>query len=130
MKIQFCHVRRYENDNSCECCGYRGESQLLATGGKTIAIEELSKWFLLSLQEGDFFEKKVGKAICSNEDNYNKKIGAELSSKRMKLTKLQVSKIIKVNNAIVHLSDTEGNIYTFVTVGGSERARFINYKGV
>lgn len=97
-------------------------------GGQTIAFEVPQAWFLKTLQPGDFFEKKVGKARCSNDDNYNKKIGRELASSRMKSTKLIcTSNIEGLDDRMTILQDPQGNLYILRSKSEGV-AHFIDYE--
>lgn len=127
MNLQYYHARKYISKHCPECsCDY--ERQLLSRGGTTIAVETIQKWVLESLKIGDSIEKRVGKAYCSDKDNYNKKIGIELSSKRTKLTKLTVERILTLMNPIVVFKDSEGNLYTIIGTPKSDKARFVSYR--
>lgn len=106
------------------------QNGISAKGGQTIAMEELKSWFVNALSEGEFFTKKVGKSRCSDKENYNKKIGRELSLSRAKIITLTVQKIlILTNSKEVHLTDTEGNNYFVQAVLNDNQgnARFISY---
>lgn len=102
MKIQFCHSRK-----EILSVPYF-QSSTLPRGGETIAMEFLESWFVKELKVGNFFTKLVGKARCSDEDNYNKKIGRELAVSRMKKTVLTVTGI---ESEVIVLQDTDKNIY-------------------
>lgn len=95
--IQFVHNRKYENGLIKS-----------AKGGTTIAMEPIQAWFFDTLQIGDFFEKKVGIARCSLEDNYCKKTGRDLAVSRLKPTRLTV--IRQLGNGIV-VEDKNGALY-------------------
>ena len=101
-----------------------------AKGGETVVMQELKSWFINSLNEGEFFTKLVGRAKCSDQDNYNKKIGRELSSSRMKMIKLTVIKILIFSNIKeVELIDEENNKYIIQSrvEDNAGNARFVNY---
>ena len=84
-----------------------------ARGGITVAMDELQSWFVEGLKEGDFFEKKVGQARCSDEDNYSKAAGRELSKGRMKAKRFTVTVVSKEGDALfVVLTDSDGFRYT------------------
>lgn len=101
----FLHVRLRElNDD--------GEIIVHAKAGETIAMEPIQGWVVDTLNQGDFFEKKIGTAKCSDEDNFNKKIGRDLAQSRMKSKKLTVisnDNYTKVR--ILVLEDTDGDRY-------------------
>jgi len=101
-----------------------------ARGGQTIAMQELTSWFVNSLQEGEFFVKSIGKCRCSDKENYNKKLGRELSSSRMKATKLTVNKVLIFSGTKeVELIDEQNNKYVVQSriEDNSGNARFIKY---
>ena len=107
--IQYYHDRDYLD-------WYEGhdKEQLNPCSGRTVAIEVPEAWFFDTVVVGDFFEKRVGIARCHSEENYNKAIGREVATSRMKLTRLTVvrnSKDILKKHWIV-LEDTAGNFYT------------------
>jgi hypothetical protein len=79
--VQFAHVRRGVVTNNFEL-------RPASRGGYTVALEIPQSWLLKDLKVGESFDKKVGIAICSSEDNYNKKLGRELASSRLKPTRL------------------------------------------
>lgn len=127
--MQFFHYRTptYKKDPFGFSIYQNGRS---AKGGQTIVMEELKSWFVNALSEGEFFTKKVGKARCSDKENYNKKIGRELSLSRAKVITLTVQKVlILTNSKQVHLTDTEGNSYYVQAVLNDNQgnARFISY---
>jgi hypothetical protein len=72
----------------------------------------------------------VGKARCSNSENYNKKTGRELATSRMKPTYLTVEYIIEgPKGFILSLSDKTGNQYILEksNVEGAN-VRFVDYE--
>lgn len=127
--MQFFHYRKptYKKDPFGFSIFQNGIS---AKGGQTIVMEELKSWFVNSLSEGEFFAKKVGKARCSDKENYNKKLGRELSLSRAKVVTLTVQKILILSNSKeVLLSDVEGNSYFIQVVLNDNQgnARFVSY---
>lgn len=127
--MQFFHYRKptYKKDQFGFSIFQNGIS---AKGGQTIVMEELKSWFVNSLSEGEFFAKKVGKARCSDKENYNKKLGRELSLSRAKVVTLTVQKILILSNSKqVLLSDVEGNSYFIQAVLNDNQgnARFVSY---
>jgi len=122
MNVIFFHKRIY-------CYNKFMDLETFALGGETIAMEEIQPWFLDTISVGDFFEKKVGKAKCSNEDRYDKDVGRGLSKQRMKLKKLTVKDILRLNNKlIVELVDDENCSYKLVRHQGCNSVFFINYE--
>lgn len=79
-------------------------------GGQTIAIESLKQWVVKTLVVGDFFTRQIGKARCSDEDNYNKKTGRELAKSRMRAVILTV---VEIDGENLVLEDEQKNRYTF-----------------
>lgn len=80
--------------------------------GETICMEPLQGWFVDGLVQGDFFEKRIGSHKFSENDNFNKKIGRELSKSNMKINKLTV--VANDNYGYVRnlvLEDKQGNRY-------------------
>lgn len=128
-KMQFVHYRipSFQKDEFGFSCYRNG---IKARGGQTIAMTELTCWFVNSLQEGEFFSKLIGKSVCSKKDNYNKKIGRELALNRLTMTKLIVNKILIFGKMkSVELKDDENNKYrlqcpVYETLG---MARFVAY---
>lgn len=122
MSVIFHHKRNY-------CFNKLGEVETFALGGETIAMEEIQPWLLECIDVGDFFEKKVGKAVCSEKDRYNKKLGRELSLKRMKVRKFTVLRIGFLNNKlIIDLSDDENFKYRLVKHNNCDSVFFIDYE--
>jgi hypothetical protein len=130
MNIQFCHKRVFEFNM------YRFDSpkQYSAKGGLTIAMQELTSWFVNSLQEGEFFVKSIGVAQCSTKDNYNKKVGREISSQRLKQKELTVDRVVVLTIKgsqvkQVELIDKESNMYIIRSKVDDNNgvARFVNF---
>lgn len=132
MKLQFNHHRNVIKKCENPLCENNLHLNYEPKGGITVCVESLSSWFVNSLEETDFFEKKVGKAYCSNKDLYNRKAGRELSLTRLKNTRLTVNKIIKypmssMTVRYVELIDSSGSRYKFRTEDDKGEARFIEY---
>lgn len=122
MTIQFFHKRIRKAISSIH------RLDIFARGGETIAMETPPSWFVNSLNVGDFFEKKVGKARCSMDDNYCRSVGRELSTQRMKNIKLTVDRIVRLGDIIqTELIDKDGFIYVIRTCENSTSSRFVNY---
>jgi hypothetical protein len=118
----FRHVRRFEWDKSGLCINSS------SFGGATIAIEDLKPWILQTLNPGDFFEKKIGIAVCSKEDRFNKKTGRELAQSRAKLQKLTVQKVVKeLDKTTVNMVDSAGNSYVFIKYTNANSVFFIEF---
>lgn len=79
--IQFCHKRKYKL--TLNASGSLQDS-LLAKGGVTAALD-LSDVAANkdSMKEGDVISVKVALAICSDDDNYNRKIGRNIALGRL-----------------------------------------------
>ena len=94
-----------------------------ARGGTTLAIEPLQGWHVKTLEVGTFFEKLVGKARCSEDDNYCKKIGRDLAQSRMKPTKLTVLDVKESHEGrLILLEDgRDGAKYYFVKYADADR---------
>jgi hypothetical protein len=127
--MQFFHLRvpNFVPDSEGFSHYQRG---IKARGGQTIAMQELTSWFVNSLQEGEFFVKSIGKSRCSDKENYNKKLGRELSSSRMEATKLTVNKVLIFSGTKeVELIDEQNNKYVVQSriEDNSGNARFIKY---
>ena len=125
MTIQFHHKRKYEPVMTDDMLL---RIEVSSKGGETIAMESLQSWFLSELKVGDTFEKRVGKARCSKEDNYNKKTGRELSQSRMKVNKFTVlSNNVFGSTTIVRLKDSTNNEYTLCSKAGTKIAHLVEY---
>lgn len=124
--IQFCHVRKYKV--GCKNSKNYG-AELSSHGGLTIAMEEIQPWLIEQLEIGNFIERKVGKARCSDEDNYNKKIGRELSLSRMKATKLTVVSVngVGTDHEILVLKDPDNATYLLSKYKNATRVYFEEY---
>jgi hypothetical protein len=97
-------------------------------GGTTIAVEEFKPWVLPTLNPGDFFEKKIGVAVCHKEDRFNKKTGRELAQGRAKLEKLTVHKVVKeLDKVTVDMQDSSGNEYVFVKYTNANSVFFMDF---
>jgi len=120
----FRHVRRLVPESS-------GVAMVESSfGGFTVAVEELRGWLLPTLEPGNFFEKRIGIAVCSDKDRFNKKIGRELAEKRAKLQKLTVCRVVKEpGKTTVEMQDTGGNCYTFVKYANANSVFFVDFRG-
>lgn len=109
----FKHIRQFGfSDN------YYGIS---ATGGSTIAMEQLEPWFFSSLKCGDFFEKKIGIAKCHPNDNFNKKIGRETALASLKTKKFNVVRIEETVDYRKVTLDMSGQSIVLVKFSNSEK---------
>lgn len=125
MNTQFHHKRNYKAVMTDD---FLVKVEVEAKGGVTVALESIPSWFLDQLKVGDTFEKRVGKAHCSKDDNYSRKSGRELSESRMKLIKFTVeSSSLFGMTRIVTLIDNDSNRYTLCSKQGSKNAHFIEY---
>lgn len=116
MNIRYSHKRDY--DEFFE--GYT------PTGGETLAMEAIPTWLVKELVIGDFFEKSLGKAVCSKSDRYCKSIGREVAKSRMKKIKLTVISIdVWDNYRLVLLADKDKNVYSIKSVNGKQHAYFL-----
>lgn len=98
-------------------------------GGATIAVEEFKPWILQTLNPGEFFEKKIGVAVCSKEDRFNKKIGTDLAQSRAKPEKLTVQKLVKeLDKTTVTMLDSSSNSYVFVKYNNANSVFFTDFK--
>lgn len=127
MNIQYCHVRKYIPGFNLLTFTY--ESTLSARGGQTIAMEELEPWFIERLQQGDFFTKKVGKARCSDKENFNKKIGRELAVARMKPMIFTVMSNKDFGHTrLLILGDEKGHLYELQKRDNQVKVHFLGYE--
>lgn len=129
MNICYYHKRHYE-DNYYPCPGgVTYGSTPAPTGGETIAMEEIQPWFFETLEQGNSFEKKVGKARCSDEDNYCKKTGREYAASRLKTTKLHVIGVHGKGTSehVVVLMDDCGDTYHLIKYANSTRVYLSEY---
>jgi hypothetical protein len=126
MNIQYVHNREFEKD--IYEFDYRCPV-LLSRGGETIAFEVPEPWVIEALTIGDFLTKLVGKAKCSDEDNYSKKIGRELASSRMKATVLTVVRLEnygELRTAV--LEDSKGHKYYIEKAPNYTKVHFTLYE--
>ena len=126
MNIQYYHNRKY-NDSKFLFDDYY--SQISSRGGETIAFEVPEPWVLEALTIGDFFTKFIGKAKCSDEDNYNKKTGRVLSTSRLKATVLTVVRLEnygELRTAV--LQDAKGKKYFIEKAPNYSKVRFTHYE--
>ena len=127
MNIQYCHSRKYVPEFDLETL--KCEMILSATGGETIAMQEIQAWFAEQLQPGDFFTKSIGTARCSDDENYNKKTGRDIAKSRMKATTLTVisnKDFGHIRNLL--LKDDKGNIYHLLKRATHANLHFVGYK--
>jgi hypothetical protein len=97
-------------------------------GGVTIAVEEFKPWILPTLNPADFFEKKIGVAVCCKEDRFVKKIGRDLAQGRAKPEKLTVQKVVKeLDKVTVSVVDSSGNEYVFVKYTNANSVFFMDF---
>jgi hypothetical protein len=133
LSIQFYHYRlpKFIPDThgfSYFQCG------VTAKGGQTVAMQPLRSWLVNAIQEGEFFTRLIGRALCSDKDNYNRKTGREIALTRMKQVRLTANKALithgpKGVERTVHLKDDEGNIYVLkaLATDTAGNARFIEF---
>lgn len=124
MNIQYVHNREYQEDHLD-----RYNLVLNSRGGETIAFEVPEPWVIEALTIGDFLTKLVGKAKCSDEDNYSKKIGRELASSRMKATVLTVVRLEnygELRSAV--LQDSKGHKYYIEKAPNYTKVHFTLYE--
>ena len=119
--VVFCHNRNIQiNKFGGVCVG--------ALGGTTVAMESLKPWILDTLKVGEFLEKKVGIAKCSDKDRYNKKSGRDIAKSRMKLVKLTVSRIVQDDlGTRVTLIDPSGAVFLFIKYKLANEIFFTDY---
>jgi hypothetical protein len=100
-----------------------------ALGGTTVAIEQPKSWILPTLKVGEFFDKKVGIAKCSDEDRYNKKLGREIAVSRMKPVRLTVKRIVSTDayTQIEFISDV-GSHFIFRKYSSANEVFFVDYE--
>lgn len=124
MSIQFCHIRKFIPQFNL--CNFTYESVLSARGGETIAMQEVQPWLIEQLKVGDFFTKLIGRARCSDKENYNKKIGREIAKSRMKPTVLTVISSKDFSGVrVVILSDDKNNLYVLQKKPNCQKVHFI-----
>ncbi len=125
--IQYNHKRNLEVFLGHD--GYTLDGRVSPTGGETIALEIPEVWFLEALKPGEFFDRRVGKARCSDDDNYIKKAGRELAESRMKPRRLTCigNQQFKTERLVV-LQDAQENLYTLRVRENCKNAHFIDYE--
>lgn len=101
-----------------------------ARGGTTIAMEEIPVDMFNEMTPDHTLECFVGKAKCSNKDNYNKKTGRNIAVGRMKEIALSVLAVSTNENGTreVVLQDGTGSQYTLIHKEGTNTVRFIDYE--
>lgn len=127
MKLQFVHNRELTFKNK--------ELKLLTKGGETIAMEEVPLDMFKQITKEHVLSVHVGKALCSKKDNYNKKIGREIATGRLKEIELDVAGIQEyldsndrqVREVILVEPYTE-NTYLLQHKEGNEKVHFIQYE--
>lgn len=127
MNIQFCHKRKTILKPKIPGC--MPVEFLSARVGMTVAMEEVQAWFFETLEPGTFFEKRVGFARCSDEDNYCKKTGREFALSRLKATRLTVLTVHGkgTKEHVVVLKDKDGGLYHLTKYGDTQRVYFEEY---
>jgi hypothetical protein len=109
---------------------YTPSGNLFPRGGVTIAMSQIPGWYFKTLAVGTFFEESIGKAVCSIEDNYCKKVGRELAQSRMKATRLDVldCAVFPDGTKSVILEDfRDKSVYSFVQYTDSDRVYLLGY---
>lgn len=115
MKVQFHHKRNYDYVKYSINDDYTGVVKVVkAQGGTTLAlqiptVEEFEAFAIKPLDHWGFYdsiELEFGMSKCSSEDNYNKKIGREITKGRMKPIVFWAK---KHSPGIVILVATQGN---------------------
>lgn len=128
MNIQFNHARKY--DIVFEQDGTMNMDRISSRGGKTIALEVIEAWYFDTLQPGTFFEKMVGSARCSDDDNYNRKTGRELSKSRMKNKRLTcIAREAVGDTTVIVLQDQDENRYVLRKESRYNKVHFVEYYG-
>lgn len=138
MNIQFHHKRKVKSLIRPSISGeFFTELEINPAGGETISFHLPEAWLLETLEPSDFFTKPIGKARCSDSENYCKKTGRELAFSRMKPTILTcISNLVYTGNVrIVTLTDKEGFVYTLKVIPRTfneqetiiYQVRFVNY---
>lgn len=127
MTIQFNHKRKFHTVDNFPDIGGMEYHVVNPRGGTTIALEVIEPWFFDSLAVNDFFDKKVGSARCSKDDNYCKKVGRQLSTQRMKTTRLVVQSLVSnETEKIIILVDSNNNLYILKKING-HKVHFVGY---
>lgn len=118
MKLVYCHNREYAGGSGLRTrIGDKEFSEfgvltVSPRGGSTVAMEAIQSWLLDNLQQGDTIVRKVGIAMCSDEDNYCRKTGREIAQSRLKQTTLTVVNLVKFGEfVIVFFEDEIGNLF-------------------
>jgi hypothetical protein len=104
----FYHKRNYSMNKYLESC-------VAARGGSTFYLEEIPAWLFDQLKEGDFFEKKVGKAKCHPDDVYCKKTGREEALRQAKKVRLTVEDIRELASGNMSMTLYDGQ-HSFILV--------------
>ena len=95
----------------------------------TVALEVIEKEWFECLLPNHTIILKVGIAICSKKDQYNRKIGKQLSESRMMYKEFRCTDVlIKENGRTINLVNNEGHICQIYIKAGNRRAFFIYYR--
>ena len=115
--IQFCHKRKYSNVQKLGGLS----KKLMARGGVTIALD-LSTLVTLknTLRAGDFVSLDAAVALCSDKDNYNKKVGRNVALGRLMPRTFQV---VDITEFFIVLEN--GGI-NFTILVSESRLRFVS----
>jgi hypothetical protein len=88
--IQFCHKRKYKYSLKPEGL----QNELLARGGVTAALDLTDLSVIRNqIKDGDVIKIKASMAVCSDKDNYNRKVGRNIALGRLKLTQFNVKQV-------------------------------------
>jgi len=117
MNIQYSHQRVFSKFATIAI-------EVLPHGGITIAMETVPVEMFLEMQVGDQLEVEVGKAVCSDKDNYNKKLGREIAQGRMKNVILDV--IVKTDSEVLLTDKT--NHYCLRLSSTGKKVFFLDYE--
>lgn len=119
MNFQYFHYRHF------------GKNGVTSKGGETYALEEMSLEAFEHLASGPDkkISLKIGMAICSRKDNYNKKLGRWIAEGRATLAMFKVMKVYTqhVTNhqtMVLHNEDTQLTII-FEKKHGSRKVHFV-----
>lgn len=116
--VQFCHKRKYNFTQKLTGL----EKKLCAKGGVTAALDLLDVEYNRPLMKiGDTISVKASVAICSDQDNYNKKIGRNIALGRLTARQFLVKQIsdnyiILENSGIEFTIRISGENLRFVSV--------------
>lgn len=135
-RIQFCHDRAVKNDRPFEGEPGYFHFEINPKGGRTIAVEvpTIEEFAVLSPSLKNPVPVKIGIAVCSKKDLYNKKVGRELSVSRMKEVNFYVTKsehnpgYVYGPSRTLHLYNSELHITIQLTLYGY--AKRVYFEGV